>query len=290
MMGFQIKFLSSMKKQLGEIENKLISIGEDVAEIKKDVKYLAGKKISELYEYKYQKVMADGLFNKLHIPVKAKPYHEKSISESYHIDLFRKCIDFIKCRKKSTLLISGEAGSGKSTLLRHVQRELLQLYRKKMSNLVDPFADLEPDDLVIIQNNLDELNLCCNTTKTIKNLDKSDNDYKTKLFFSSEVAELKKRMAVVLQTKELVSKLKEANKKEGIILPIWCALPTATNPLNELIPTTLQQYYGFDNRRVQQLKENCHGDNPKYSLVIILESYDELKDEFLCKNLYASND
>jgi hypothetical protein len=39
-------------------------------------------------------------------------------------------------------------------------------------------------------------------------------------------------MIEVIQTQEIVGKLKEGNKKEGIILPIWCSLPTATSPLS----------------------------------------------------------
>jgi transcriptional regulator with GAF, ATPase, and Fis domain len=232
MMGVAIKFLNSMKKQLAQIENKLISIGEDVAEIKKDIKYLTGKKISELYEFKYQKVMADPFYNKLNIPVKAKEYHKKGLENESQIDLFTECLDFIKSRTKSTLLISGEAGSGKSTVLKYVEHQILKLSRKKTSNLVAPFQDFEWEEIVTIQSNLDELSLSPYMTTVIKNLSKDDNDYRTKLFFSSEVLQVKKRMSEVIQTQEIVGKLKEANKKEGIILPIWCSLPTATSPLS----------------------------------------------------------
>lgn len=39
MMGVAINFLNSIKNQLNKLETKLIAIGEDVAEIKKDIKY-----------------------------------------------------------------------------------------------------------------------------------------------------------------------------------------------------------------------------------------------------------
>ena len=101
-----------------------------------------------------------------------------------------------------------------------------------MSNLVAPFEDLDWEEIVTIQSNLDELSLCPHTTTIIKNLSKDENEYRTKLFFSSEVSQMKKRMIEVIQTQEIVGKLKEGNKKEGIILPIWCSLPTATSPLS----------------------------------------------------------
>ena len=47
--------------------------------------------------------------------------------------------------------------------------------------------------------------------------------------------------------------------------------------------------YGFDLKRIQSLKDKVQEENSKYRLLIILEGYDELREEFLYKNLYSSN-
>ena len=63
-----------MKKQLGKMENRLVEIGEDVREIKADVKFLVGKTIEECLEHRCEIVENKRVFNKLWIPLKAVEY------------------------------------------------------------------------------------------------------------------------------------------------------------------------------------------------------------------------
>ena len=55
--GIIVTFLGSLKKQMTVIEQSLAKVAEDVEEIKKDVKFLVGKTIPELIEFKCKKVM-----------------------------------------------------------------------------------------------------------------------------------------------------------------------------------------------------------------------------------------
>jgi len=80
----------------------------------------------------------------------------------------------------------------------------------------------------------------------------------------SECKEIREKMSLVLQTIDLVDKLSMPDPKEGKILPIWCNLPTAPDPLQNLIQYTLKKHYGFDNNRIQRLKEKVRRNNPKY--------------------------
>jgi len=51
-----------------------------------------------------------------------------------------------------------------------------------------------------------------------------------------------------------------------------------------LVSETLTNFYGFDTKRVQQLKEEVKKEDSKWRLLFILDSYDELKEEFQYKN------
>ena len=57
-----------------------------------------------------------------------------------------------------------------------------------------------------------------------------------------EIKELKSRMSMVAQTKDLVDKLvdTETDNAKSVILPIWCQLPTVNEPLTNLIPNSLK--------------------------------------------------
>ena len=80
--------------------------------------------------------------------------------------------------------------------------------------------------------------------------------------------------------------LKKYDKKT---IPIWCSLPTLAQPLTRLVEETLTENYGFDARRINEFKEKCQGiasKAPDYNLLFILDSYDEIQQEFQYKNLY----
>jgi len=82
MLAVAIGFLNSIKDQMNKIENKLIEIGEDVAEIKKDVKYLCGKTIGEIYMQNYKYIMNHPRYKKVFIVPKAKYYSERLIGDN----------------------------------------------------------------------------------------------------------------------------------------------------------------------------------------------------------------
>ena len=54
--------------------------------------------------------------------------------------------------------------------------------------------------------------------------------------------------------KDLLEDRKKEQSKEGILIPIWCSLPFLKEPLTSLVQETLKYWYGFDDRRIQQLK------------------------------------
>jgi len=81
-----------------------------------DVKYLVGKSIPELINYKYQSVSNGTNYNKVYIPLKAGFYDDKEALEGQKtFKLMCETFEFIRSTINSTLLIVGESGSGKST-------------------------------------------------------------------------------------------------------------------------------------------------------------------------------
>jgi len=76
-------------------------------------------------------------------------------------------------------------------------------------------------------------------------------------------------------------------KKEGII-PIFCPLPSLENPLTDLVEETLEKYYGFDQRKIDQFKNFVS--SGKYKIVFLLDGYDEVGPNFRYKPLYDTND
>jgi len=245
------------------METRLINISEDVAEIKKDVKYLKGKSINELFEFKYECIVTNPKYDKVWIPLQAKKYVERGNIHSPSFDILDSLLDFMKSKRFSSLLISGQSGQGKTTLLKLFQKKLMINWRKKENILCEVFNNLELQEMLTVKNNLSELEFPREVFSFINNLKDNDHSYKEKLFLLSEAKEIAQRMGKVQETIDLVCKL-NMGEGEARILPIWLNLPSCPDPLQNLVQFTLNKVYGFDERRISQLKEKARKENPKY--------------------------
>jgi hypothetical protein len=231
-----------MKKQLGKMENRLVEIGEDVREIKADVKFLVGKTIEECLEHRCEIVENKRVFNKLWIPLKAVEYQGAQTTEVANTDddapqehdLNQTVNEFLRSNDKSLLLLVGESGSGKSTFLSHFERDMLRSWKKSKGSLTPLFADLFWNEVQVIQNSLEELDLGLVITDIIKSM--TEQNYKEILFFPSETIGVVKQLDSVVATKVCIEKLVPMSKEKNILIPIYCSLPTISRPLMNLIP------------------------------------------------------
>ncbi|KAK3263861.1 hypothetical protein CYMTET_27367 [Cymbomonas tetramitiformis] len=73
-------------------------------------------------------------------------------------------------------------------------------------------------------------------------------------------------------------------------VPLYCSLPLLKQPLTDLIEESLEKQFYFDTPQIREWKDALLYDPPRYGLVLVLDSYDELKMEYFEKNLYDSND
>ncbi|CAD8129842.1 unnamed protein product [Paramecium sonneborni] len=70
--------------------------------------------------------------------------------------------------------------------------------------------------------------------------------------------------------------------------PIYISLPSLNDPQHNLIDQALEsETYNFDKIQIREFKEAIQNDNLK--IVLILDSYDEMKNEFIQTNLITTN-
>ncbi|CAK70857.1 unnamed protein product (macronuclear) [Paramecium tetraurelia] len=89
---------------------------------------------------------------------------------------------------------------------------------------------------------------------------------------------------------EFIWKLHNNNKKirNRILIPIYISLPSLKNPVFQAVEETLHQdEYGFDDLQLKECKEML--EKNEFRLLLIMDSYDEMKLENIQKNLYMNN-
>lgn len=72
------------------------------------------------------------------------------------------------------------------------------------------------------------------------------------------------------------------------LIPIYCSLGALSKPLTELVPETLKSNYGFSDPAVNEFKAAAQAG--LYKILLLLDGYDEIKNDFKYRNLYDEND
>eukprot|EP00854_Cymbomonas_tetramitiformis_P012324 gene12324-14555_t len=96
--------------------------------------------------------------------------------------------------------------------------------------------------------------------------------------------------ALHLAAKAGNSKIASRTPGQTPYVPLYCSLPLLKQPLTDLIEESLEKQFYFDTPQIREWKDALLYDPPRYGLVLVLDSYDELKMEYFEKNLYDSND
>ncbi|CAK80818.1 unnamed protein product (macronuclear) [Paramecium tetraurelia] len=89
---------------------------------------------------------------------------------------------------------------------------------------------------------------------------------------------------------EFIWKLHNNNKKirNQILIPVYISLPSLKNPVFQAVEEALHQdEYGFDELQLRECKEKL--EKKEFRLLLIMDSYDEMKLENIQKNLYMNN-
>ncbi|CAK81644.1 unnamed protein product (macronuclear) [Paramecium tetraurelia] len=89
---------------------------------------------------------------------------------------------------------------------------------------------------------------------------------------------------------EFIWKLHDNNQKisNKVLIPIYISLPSLKNPVFQAVEEALHQVeYGFDELQLKELKEML--EKKEFRLLLIMDSYDEMKLENIEKNLYINN-
>ncbi|CAK90852.1 unnamed protein product (macronuclear) [Paramecium tetraurelia] len=216
-----ILFFQDLKQDLLRIENQIKQLQEAMESINKDLKFLKGRSVKELFEMRMKRVLQQRLVynsDNVYIQILTKEkilLEDKEDNETllFTEDLFGngEINEFIWKQQKDSLLIHGQAGSGKSTAARKIEEFLWLIYQKN----------------------------------------KNQTDYIP-------------------------------------LIPIFVSLPQLKDPIYCAIEETLRSdNYRFSERQVEELKEAL--EQKKYRLIIIMDSYDELKQQYIGMNLNLSN-
>jgi len=94
-----------------------------------------------------------------------------------------------------------------------------------------------------------------------------------------------KELELMIETKYRDEREKQARSVNVVL--IKANLPTLTNPLSDLFHETLSKDYHLRDTQIFELRTLAR--EGKVELVFLLDAYDELKHQFLHKNLYRSN-
>ncbi|CAD8148995.1 unnamed protein product [Paramecium pentaurelia] len=220
-LGITILFFQDLKQDLLRIENQIKQIQEAMESINKDLKFLKGRSVKELFEMRMKRVLQQRLVynsDNVYIQILTKEKLQQEDKEDNETVLFTEDLfgngeinEFIWKQQKDSLLIHGQAGSGKSTAARKIEEFLWLIYQKN----------------------------------------KNQTDYIP-------------------------------------LIPIFVSLPQLKDPIYCAIEETLRSdNYRFSERQIEELKEAL--ELKQYRLIIIMDSYDELKQQYIGLNLNISN-
>eukprot|EP00961_Rhodomonas_salina_P253408 3424914-Rhodomonas_salina.1 len=73
------------------------------------------------------------------------------------------------------------------------------------------------------------------------------------------------------------------------VVLIWANLPTLKNPLTNLFEEALANKYYFQPNQVRELRVEIQKEESKIEPIFVLDAYDELRPEFLFRNLFKTN-
>eukprot|EP00854_Cymbomonas_tetramitiformis_P004431 gene4431-5440_t len=221
-MGVAINFLKDMQKTLFRMEQKLEELSGQITELGNDVRYMAGKRVAEVFDMYLGKIFQRkaAAQKQVYIPLQAMRLNfadegaKSGFSRDPPSDLMHDTMKFLQDDNAQLMLISGYSGSGKTTFMDKVL----------MIRLWEDFA--------------------------------------------------------------------AAVKTEGQLpyVPLFCSLPLLKQPLTDMIDESLEREFHFDAPQIREWKEALLQSPPRYGLILVLDSYDELKMEYAGRNLYDSND
>ncbi|CAD8141735.1 unnamed protein product [Paramecium octaurelia] len=220
-MGITILFFQDLKQDLLRIENQIKQLQEAMESINKDLRFLKGRSVKELFEMRMKRVLQQRLVynsDNVYIQILTKERLQQEDAEDIETVLFTEDLfgngeinEFIWKQQKDSLLIHGQAGSGKSTAARKIEEFLWLIYQKN----------------------------------------KNQTDYIP-------------------------------------LIPIFVSLPQLKDPIYCALEETLRSdNYRFSERQIEELKEAL--ELKQYRLIIIMDSYDELKQQYIGLNLNLSN-
>ena len=95
----------------------------------------------------------------------------------------------------------------------------------------------------------------------------------------------------LLQTIVLDDYYKERKKKDGVtVVLVWSSLPTLSQPLTRLFHETLANApYNLRDTQIHELRDKIQDSEACVECVFILDGWDELRPEYMWKNLYETN-
>ena len=81
----------------------------------------------------------------------------------------------------------------------------------------------------------------------------------------------------------------ERKKENRKVVLIWANLPELKNPLTDLFQEATKRQYGLRDSQVHELRDSLQASDSEYEAVFVLEAYDELRPQYLLKNLFKTN-
>ena len=302
-----IDFLSDMQGQLTAINSKLDALQENVVAMRADLRRLTGKPVLEVFadERKWVLERADRLPSEVYIEQLglARGSNQERAFEADATDgttnvpfpLIDRCKRFFAGEEDPRTL--EREGSSKQ-LHSSWNHAVAWKPQKKDTVWVTPASEDGAHESATIREVHDDKD---NPTFDITYERGGDDTVPRSRLWDSPPKSLLLVHGVAGSGKSVVSRkmyqylcgeFYDKRQREGItVVPIFCNLPALPNPLTDLVGGTLRTApYNLRDTQIAELLELARGEGQhKIEVVFVLDGYDELRPEFLWKNLFLTN-
>ncbi|CAD8127673.1 unnamed protein product [Paramecium sonneborni] len=263
-MNISLIFLKDISRDIKQIKVQIDHLQDSIDQVGDDIRKLRGKTYQELLAIRKQKILAqskladvDSVYVQLNT-IEYDPVNgEKILYEE----------------KESTQLLVDQWDDPKGEVNEFIWEDEIQKEREKNNLAKQALQDDQEEN---------------KQTNQAENKQKNQEENKQK----------EKKDVMLISGNAGSGKSKAARKIEEYLwlqqgihskwIPIFVSLPTLKNPKYNLFEQALEsENYQFDNYQIRDFKEAIQ--NGKESIILILDSYDEMKQDCIQQNLLMTN-
>ncbi|CAK87305.1 unnamed protein product, partial (macronuclear) [Paramecium tetraurelia] len=291
-MGQQLRlitdFVNHIRKGLIRLEGKINQMKEQLKSIGNDVKFLRGKSVEQLFEIRKWKVLKEAALKNaksIYVSLETKVIYQLNQEEGH-----KKGQEQVNKKEQDEGNKEGEEEGNKvEEGQEEGKQEVQEEGNEKKQDEGNEKGQEEGEDGI---KNEEKKSILINLDNIYDKQGELNeflfDEQKTVLLIHGVAGSGKSTAAKKIE--EFIWILHNNNKRirNQILIPVYISLPSLKNPIFSSVEEALHQdEYGFDELQLRECKEML--EKKEFRLLLIMDSYDEMKLENIQKNLYMNN-